>query len=211
MVERGVQDERNILVAKSVFDPTGSIVGVKVEVVKVVVDVEGTGTSSSADGVRFVAVRSHDAGELVHAVQRVGGARVVAADRGTTEVVVGLVGNVSVVTEEEDGTKLVTRAGKGVKTRVGASADIRSTEDVSSNVGTLRVATKDELGARALLSIGGHGVDAVGVALLDGSAVVAAISVVELDVLVVARLKTVADGSGKLALTTRVRLVPIFC
>ena len=206
-----VQDERNILVAKNVLDPTGSIVGVEVEVVEVVVDIEGTGTGSSADGVRCIAVRSHDARELVHAVERVGGAGVVAADRGTAEVVVRLVGNVSVVTEEEDGTELVARAGRGVKTGVGASADVRASEDISSNVGTLRVTGQDKLGARALLSVGGHLVDAVGVALLDSGAVVAAIGVVEKDILVVARFETVADGSGKLALTTRVRLVPIFC
>jgi hypothetical protein len=114
----------------------------------------------------------------------------------------------SIVTEEEDGTELVTRAGRGVKTGVGASANVGSTKDVSGNVGTLRVTSQDELGARALLSVGGHLVDAVGVALFDSSAVVAAISVVEENVLIIARIKTVADGSSKLALTTRVRLVP---
>jgi hypothetical protein len=173
-----------------------------------VVDIEGTGTGSSADGVRGIAVRSHDTRELVHAVQRVGVARVVAADGGSAEDIVGLVGNVSVVTKEKDSTQLVTRAGRGVETRVGASANVRSTKDVSDNVGTLRVTSQDELGARALLSVGGHLVDTVGVALLDSSAVVAALGVVEEDVLVIARFKTVADGSGKLALTTRVRLVP---
>jgi hypothetical protein len=206
----GKKEDSTILVAKNVLDPTGGIVGVKVEVVKVVVDIERTGTGSSADGVRVIAVRSHDARELVHAVERVGGAGVVAADRSTAEVVVGLVGNVSVVTEEKDGTELVTRAGRGIKTRVGASANIGSTKDVSGNVGTLRVSRQDELGTRALLGVGSHLVDAVGVALLDSSAVVAAVRVVEEDVLVTARIKTVADGSGKLALTTRVRLVPAF-
>jgi len=176
----------------------------------VVVDVERTGTGSSADGVRGIAVRSHDTSELVQAVERVGCTGVVAADRGTAEDIVGLVGNVSVVTEEEDGTELVTRAGRGVKTRVGASADVRSTEDISGNVGTLRVTSQDELGTRALLSVGGHLVDTVGVTLLNSSAVVATLSVVEEDILVIARLKAVADGSGKLALTTRVRLVPSF-
>jgi hypothetical protein len=131
------KEDSNILVAKNVLDPTSGIVGVKVKVVEVVVDIEGTGTGSSADGVRVIAVRSHDTRELVHAVQRVGVARVVAADGSTAEVVVGLVGNVSVVTEEEDGTELVARAGRGVETGVGASADVRATEDVSSNVGAL--------------------------------------------------------------------------
>jgi hypothetical protein len=175
----------------------------------VVVDIERSGTGSSADGVGSVAVRSHDTRELVQAVERVGLAGVVAADGSTAEDIVGLVGNVSVVTEEEDGTELVTRAGRGVKTGVGASADVRSTEDVSGNVGALRVTSQDELGARALLSVGGHLVDTVGVTLLDSSAVVAALSVVEENVLIIARIKTVADGSGKLALTTRVRLVPV--
>jgi hypothetical protein len=133
----GKKEDSTILVAKNVLDPTSGIVGVEVKVVKVVVDIEGTGAGSSADGVRVIAVRSHDARELVHAVERVGRARVVAADSSTAEVVVGLVGDVSVVTEEEDGTKLVARAGRGVKTGVGASADVGSTEDVSGNVGTL--------------------------------------------------------------------------
>jgi hypothetical protein len=198
----------NSLVAKDVLDPTGGIVGVKVEVVEVVVNIEGTRAGSSADGVRGIAVRSHDARELVQAVERVGVAGVVAADRGTAEDIVGLVGNVSVVTEEEDSTELVTRAGRRVKTGVGASTDVGSTKNISGNVGTLRVTSQDELGARALLSVGSHLVDTVGIALLDSSAVVAAVSVVEEDILVVTRIKTIADGSSKLALTTRVRFVP---
>lgn len=199
---------RSFLVAENVLDPASGIVRVEVEVVQVLVDIERTGAASSADGVGVVAVRSHDASELVHAVERVGGTGVRGANIGAVKDIVWLVGNVSGVTEDGDGLELVARAGRGVKTGVGAAASVRTTKDVSSNVGTLRVTGQDKLGGRALLSIGGHLVDAVGVALLDSGAVVTAIGVVELNVLVIARVKTVADGTSELALTTRVRLVP---
>jgi hypothetical protein len=206
--ERGRKKVRSFLEAENVLDPAGGIVRVEVEVVQVVVDIERTRAARSADGVGVVAVRSHDASELVHAVERVGGTRIGGAHIGAVEDIVGLVGNVSGVTEDGNSLELVARAGRGIKTGVGATAFVRTTKDITSNVGTLRVTGQDKLGGRALLSIGGHLVDTVSVALLDGGAVVTAIGVVELDILIIARVKTVANGTSELALTTRVRLVP---
>jgi len=174
----------------------------------VVVNSERSWACSCADRIGLVAVGSQDTGELVHAGKRVGRARVVGADGRAVEDIVRLVGNVSVVTEDESSSNLVTGAGRGVESRVGAGADIGTTEDITSDVGTLRVTSQDELGSRALVGVCGHLINAVLVTLADGSAVVAAFGVVVENVFVIARIETVADGTSKLALTTRVRLVP---
>lgn len=173
-----------------------------------VVNSEWSWACSCAYRIGLVTVGSQDTSELVHAGKRVGRARVVGADRRTVEDIVRLVGNVSVVTEDESSANLVTGAGRGVESRVGAGADVSATEDITSNVGTLRVTSQDELGSRALVGVCGHLVNAILVTLADSSAVVAAFGVVVENVLVIARIKTVADGTSKLALTARVRLVP---
>jgi len=106
---------------------------------------------------------------------------------------------------------LGTRARLGVDGRVGvllASTKVAatSTEDITNDLSTLRVAGDDQGSVGAGLVVGGHGADAHAGAVVEGIAAGSG-GVVVLDVLDAAGVELCADGIGQGALTAGVRLV----
>lgn len=96
-------DSTHYLVAQLALDPGSGIIGVAVKVVQVVGHNKRTRTILCADRVGLVAVVAEDIGPLVHGCEGCSHARVVGGDVGTVQDIVGLVCNVSGVTEESNG------------------------------------------------------------------------------------------------------------
>jgi hypothetical protein len=107
---------------------------------------------------------------------------------GTVEDVVGLVGSVHDIAPEERGTNGLSGGRCIVETGRDKGAATRSTENVTNNVSTLRVAVDDNVCARALLVKGSDLRNAIAGTLSNLSAVVGTKSDIVLDVDVVAGL-----------------------
>lgn len=191
------------------LDPLGGNVAVEVEVVQVV----GNNVTTSADGVlsdTVVVVLGSPSGKVG---QLVGRAREDAVVGSTAELVVGLVGSVSGVTEGKNSDDLLAelrvdiKVGRGNGHAVLEESTASTTDDVSDNLGTLRVTADNQLGVGTASAVGVELSDTVGNTLVDRLAVGCFNRVVEEDIFVVAVLKTIADGVDELALTTGIGLV----
>lgn len=173
----------------------------------------GDNVTTSADGVlgnTVVVVLGSPGGKIG---QLVGRAREETVVGSTAQLVVGLVGGVSGVTEGGNGNDLLAELRVDIKVRRGnghavlEESTASTTEDVANNLGTLRVTADDKLGVGAASAVGVELSDTVGNTLIDRLAVRSLNRVVEKDILVIAVLKAVADGVYELALTTGVGLV----
>lgn len=89
------------LVPKHILDPATGIIGVAVKVVEMVLDGLFTWSGGRTHGISAVAVRPQHAGELVQAGHGAREARITARGHGTVQHVVGLVGHLSHIAEEE--------------------------------------------------------------------------------------------------------------
>lgn len=145
--------------------------------------------------------------------QLVGRAREDAVSGRAAELVVGLVGSVSGVTEGGDSDDLLADLRVNIKVRGGLSGATleessgTTAENVANNLGTLRVTADDQLSVGASGIVAGELGNAVGNTLLYGCTERRFNGVVEKDVLVVAVVKTIANGVYELALTSGVGLV----
>jgi hypothetical protein len=191
------------------LDPCGGGVAVEVEVVQVV----GNNVSASADGVlsnTVVVVLGSPGGKVGQLVGRTREKTVVGS---TAELVVGLVGSVSGVTEGGDSDNLLAelrvdvKVGRGDGHAVLEESTASTTENVTDDLGTLGVTADNQLGVGAASAVGVELSNAVGNTLVDRLAVGSLNRVVEKDILVVAVLKAIADGVDELALATGVGFV----
>jgi hypothetical protein len=175
--------------------------------------VVGDNVTASADGVlsnTVVVVLGSPGGKVG---QLVGRAREDTVVGSAAQLVVGLVGGVSGVTEGGNSNDLLAelrvdiKVGRGNGHAVLEESTASTTEDVTNDLGTLRVTADNQLGVGAASAVGVELSDTVGNTLIDGLAVRSLNGVVEKDILVIAVLKAVADSVYELALTTGVGLV----
>ena len=173
----------------------------------------GDNVTTSADGVlsnTVVVVLGSPGGKIGQLVGRTREETVVGS---TAELVVGLVGSVSGVTEDSDSDDLLAeirvdiKVGRGSGHAVLEESTASTTNDVADNLSTLGVTADDQLGVGAASVVGVELSNAVGNTLIDRLAVRSLNGVVEEDILVVAVLEAIADGVYELALATGVGFV----
>ena len=168
----------------------------------------GDNITASADGVLGNTVVVELGGPGGKVGQLVGRAREDTVVGSTAELVVGLVGSVSGVTEDGDSDDLLAeirvdiKVGRGSGHAVLEESTASTTNDVADDLGTLGVTADDQLGVGAASVVGVELSNAVGNTLIDRLAVRSLNGVVEEDILVVAVLEAIADGVYELALAT---------
>jgi hypothetical protein len=206
---------------------------VHIEVVEVIGCIVRGRLLRCADRVGVYAPVAHSVGVCLQICHLLLTAWEVAIDAGTASPVVGLVCDVASVAEDDDGgdwkksemlaglyttvLTLVARArfriqGRRVWLHAAVERDTSaSTENVASDLSTLGVASKNDLGVRALLSIRGHLLVSRHRAVVSRLAGEIRVERRVVEIFVAAACQTIARGFHEHALASRIRLVIPSC